>query len=164
MSIIQEALKKAKDEPPLHEEGKAEPKKRIFSYRKTAMFFYASAVFFLSLYVLALFQPPRPAPARTGIAYPVTPKNTAPGSSAPDVKPPAESAGRAKAAFNIFRMSRFPDYVLSGVMQLVDGPRAIVNNVMVGVGDVVGGATVERINKESVVLRTQDSEIIVGLK
>lgn len=57
----------------------------------------------------------------------------------------------------------FPGFILSGVMQLVDGPRAIINDVVVGVGDVVNGAKVLKIDKNGVVLKKRDSEINLGM-
>ena len=58
----------------------------------------------------------------------------------------------------------FPSFVLSGIVQLVNGPKAIINDVMVGVGDVVNGATVQKISKDSVVLKKRDSEITLGME
>ena len=57
-----------------------------------------------------------------------------------------------------------PDLILSGIMQLVDGPRAIINGVMVGIGDVIGGAKIVRIEKDAVTLKDKDKELILGME
>ena len=56
------------------------------------------------------------------------------------------------------------DFILNGIMYLEAGPRAIINNNIVEEGDVVKGATVAKIDKKSVLLRTGDSEIILELR
>lgn len=54
--------------------------------------------------------------------------------------------------------------ILSGIMQLVDGPRAIINGVMVGAGDVISGASVIKIGKDSVTLKDKDRELVLGME
>lgn len=68
------------------------------------------------------------------------------------------------AGFIIKPKEEFPDIILSGIMQLVNGPRAIINNVMVGVGDVIDGMTVHKIEKEKVTLKKGDAEVTVAIK
>lgn len=56
------------------------------------------------------------------------------------------------------------EFVLNGIMYLEGNPRAIINDVMVGAGDMVGGARVEKIEKKSVLLQYNDAEIVLDLK
>jgi hypothetical protein len=62
------------------------------------------------------------------------------------------------------KKTRFPDLVLSGIVQLVDGPRAIINDVMIGVGGIVNGATVTKIDKDSVSLEKKETQITLGME
>lgn len=55
-------------------------------------------------------------------------------------------------------------FALNGIMELVDGPRAIINNVIVASGDVIGGAKVMKIDKNRVVLQKEDSEFTLVMK
>lgn len=57
-----------------------------------------------------------------------------------------------------------PDLVLNGIMYLETGPRAIINNNIVQEGDMIGGATIVLINKNSVILRYNNVEITLNLK
>ena len=57
-----------------------------------------------------------------------------------------------------------PDLALNGIMYLETGPRAIINNKIVQEGDMVGGATVVLINKNSAILKYNDVEITLSLK
>ena len=63
---------------------------------------------------------------------------------------------------NLFNQSG--DLVLSGIMHLEDGPRAIINNSMVAAGDTVGEAMIVSITDNSVVLKKGNSEIVLNLK
>ena len=54
-------------------------------------------------------------------------------------------------------------FVLEGIMQLVDGPRAIINDIIVGEGETVNGAKVEKIKKDGVLLKYNDSEMVLGI-
>ena len=56
------------------------------------------------------------------------------------------------------------EFILSGIMHLEDGPRAIINNMRVSKGDDIDGAKVVSITDEAVVLKKQDSEIKLRLK
>lgn len=60
--------------------------------------------------------------------------------------------------------SQYPDLALNGIMFLDAGPRAIINNSIVGVGNTVGGATVTKINRKSVALEYSGVEITLNLK
>ncbi|HPM42515.1 MAG TPA: general secretion pathway protein GspB [Candidatus Omnitrophota bacterium] len=57
-----------------------------------------------------------------------------------------------------------PDLALNGIMYLETGSRAIINNKIVQEGDMVGGATVVLINKNSAILKYNDVEITLSLK
>lgn len=57
-----------------------------------------------------------------------------------------------------------PKLVLSGIMYLEEGPRAIINNFIVGSGDSVLGAKITRIDRQSVVLEYENVEITLSLK
>ena len=54
-------------------------------------------------------------------------------------------------------------FVLNGIMQLVDGPRAIINDIIVGEGEIIGGAKVEKIKKDGVILNYNDSEVALNI-
>jgi len=54
-------------------------------------------------------------------------------------------------------------FVLNGIMQLVDGPRAIINDIIVGEGETIGGAKVTKIKKDSVILNYNDSEVDLNI-
>jgi type II secretory pathway component PulC len=54
-------------------------------------------------------------------------------------------------------------FVLNGIMFLVDGPRAIINDIMVGEGETVGGAKVAKIKKDKVVLEYKESEVYLDI-
>jgi len=57
-----------------------------------------------------------------------------------------------------------PEFTLNGIMYLEEGPRAIVNDAMVELGDTVNGATVVKIDRRSVMLRRDDGEVTLNLK
>lgn len=57
-----------------------------------------------------------------------------------------------------------PELVLNGIMYLESGPRAIINNAIVGEGDMVNGATILTINKKNVILKFNNVEITLNLK
>ncbi|MBI4974429.1 MAG: hypothetical protein HZC19_01230 [Candidatus Omnitrophica bacterium] len=57
-----------------------------------------------------------------------------------------------------------PTLILNGIMYLEDGPQAIINDALVREGDIVKGATVIKINKDSVVLTLNDVEMTLILK
>jgi hypothetical protein len=57
-----------------------------------------------------------------------------------------------------------PEFVLNGIMYLEGSPRAIINDVMVEVGDTVGGASVVKIEKKNVLLQYNDADIVLDLK
>ena len=78
------------------------------------------------------------------------------------VAEPYEPPRRADAAQK--RRAGFPDFILTGIVQLVNGPRAIINDMLVGVGDSINGAIVHKIDKDSVILKKKDTEIKLGME
>lgn len=58
----------------------------------------------------------------------------------------------------------YPEFELNGIMYLEGGPRAIINDSMVEIGDVVNGAKVIKIEKRGVALQYNDTEIALKLK
>lgn len=97
--------------------------------------------------------------------------------SSPDVSPaakdPAEAPSRQEVVYKSAPRAKTtrqnapvkaPSFNLSGIMFLEDGPRAVINNSMVEVGDTIGGGLVTKIDKKRVVLSCNDTEIIVYLK
>ena len=57
-----------------------------------------------------------------------------------------------------------PMFDLNGIMFLENGPKAIINNVVVEEGDVISGALVAEIHSQNVLLKFDDSEITLKLK
>jgi len=175
VSIIEEALKKAMD-------GKTEeasapkdlkgadsvinavpaPKKKTVTPQQILM---ALGVVFIVIAVYLLSAPGKPAKAASKYSV-VSVKDTRPPASKTDTKIALEpSFGRVQDMKGILMPKpKLPDLILNGIMQLVDGPRAIINNVIVGVGDIIESATVSRIDKNEVVLKTEESEITLKLR
>lgn len=63
-----------------------------------------------------------------------------------------------------FMIGRMPELVLNGIMYLDGGPRAIINGSMVEAGDMVSGAKVTSITRDTVVLSYNSGEITLKLK
>lgn len=55
------------------------------------------------------------------------------------------------------------NFVLNGIMYLVDGPRALINDIMVGEGETVSGAKVVKIKKDGVILNYNNSEVDLSI-
>lgn len=62
------------------------------------------------------------------------------------------------------RPEKYRGLELNGVMYLDEGPRAIINNAIVGEGDQVDGALVKKINRKNVVLSSGGSDFTLDLK
>lgn len=174
MSIIQDALKKfsvntddansvgTKKEPSPFRPQIQAPDSRSRHTKKT---FGPSVILFLVLASLVYFAVKGFSPDYAGrsseISYPAMLQTIyRPVSSADaginNTSQPASVAKKKK--------TRFPDLVLSGIVQLVDGPRAIINDVMIGVGGIVNGATVTKIDKDSVSLEKKETQITLGME
>ena len=183
MSIIQEALKKGQS---VFEDGRSSgahdvneketvrpvseispgnigsPKRPVFltgAGSKFAAIFLLAFVALLAVAVKQLFRHERPTlPERAALHQDVTykpisdiPQNTEERQPLPSRPIPRMSAP-------------MPNLVLNGIMYLEDGPRAIINNSIVGVGDSVSSASVARITRSSVVLESDSAEITLNLK
>ncbi|MFA6078483.1 MAG: hypothetical protein WC779_01920, partial [Candidatus Omnitrophota bacterium] len=61
-------------------------------------------------------------------------------------------------------VSDAPSFVLNGIMYLEAGPKAIIDGNVVEEGDVIKGAIVKTINKNSVILNYKNLEISLNLK
>lgn len=157
MSIVQEALKKAQD---LKRPGTGQsPNKKNF----------VPAVLLIVFVVLSgitvkqlLFSPGKSGMSTASAIAEAIYKPISSIDMKTDNPPVAEtytSAPRTKQA-----KGKFPDFVLNGIMELVDGPRAIVNNVIVATGDIVGGATVKKIEKDRVILQKENSVVTLGME
>lgn len=176
MSIIEEALKKAVDRKaeevlaPKEDPKAADSvigagpalKKKTVTPQQILM---ALGVVFIAITAYLLSASGKPAKATSNYSV-VSVKDTRPAISNTDAKVNAGASFGSIQDMKGILMPRpkLPDMVLNGIMQLVDGPRAVINNVIVGIGDVIEGATVSRIDKNDVVLRTQDSEITLKLR
>jgi len=157
MSIVQEALKKAQG---LKGPGTGQnPDKKNFAPIVLLIVF----IVLLGVTIRQFSSSSGKSGARTGSAIaeaiykPISTIDMKTGDS-----PIAEtytSAPRAKPA-----KGKFPDFVLSGIMELVDGPRAIINNVIVATGDIIGGASVRKIDKDRVVLQKENSVVTLGME
>lgn len=159
MSIIQEALKKAQSDikPAARETAKApvagkasSAVKRLPLADKKALM----AVMLLALMAFAVFSAGRFL------------RKTDHGTSAADsqvvsYKPLIGSQSENPAAL---KTPESPKLVLNGIMYLEDGPRAIINNLIVGLGDTVSAAKITAINRQSVVLEYENVEITLSLK
>lgn len=179
MSIIQQALKKAQDntiskapqrvpQPPGPAEVRHEPRKtpgtvRAKTFTRAAAVavtvFLAVAIALVAFSLKPFFS--APAVKRAGLPAPEAPAQEVryrPLAPAEARDPDADKAQAAELA------ARAPKLVLNGIMYLDEGPRAIVNNAMVGLGDYVSGAKVARITRKNVVLVYNDVEITLNLK
>ncbi|MFH0764274.1 MAG: hypothetical protein V1927_04670 [Candidatus Omnitrophota bacterium] len=157
MSIVQEALKKAQG---LKGPGTGQsPNKKNFAPVVLLIIF----IMLLGVTIKQVSFSPGKSGAKAGSA--VTEAIYKPISTidmGTDDFPVAETytgASRSKPA-----KGKFPDFVLNGVMELVDGPRAIVNNVIVATGDIISGAKVIKIDKDKVVLQKKDSVVTLGME
>lgn len=74
------------------------------------------------------------------------------------------SQSQAAPAASLKDITDHPGLTLNGIMYIEEGPRAIINNSIVDVGDLVSGAKVTKINPKNVVLEYNDVEITLNLK
>ncbi len=82
-----------------------------------------------------------------------------------EIKSEQKNANLGQIAGQIIETNlKHPDLSLNGIMYLEDGPRAIINNSIVEVGNTVAGATVTRIDRKSVALESNGVEITLNLK
>lgn len=159
MSIIQDALKKAQSDvkPPAQEEAKAPVIKKAPAARKTPLSDRKAlmAAMLLALMAFAVFSAGRFL-SRTGG------ETSAANSQEVSYRPLVGE--RISAPSEALKAPESPKLVLNGIMYLDDGPRAIINNFIVGVGDTVSGAKITGINRKSVILEYENVEITLSLK
>lgn len=161
MSIVQEALKKAGGLKASDSgQGSDNPNKKNFAPAVLLVVFIVLLGFTIKQFS---FSPAKNG-AKTGLA--ITEAIYKPISSIdkkaaepPVAEPYTNSAGKTRVV-----NGKFPDFILNGIMQLVDGPRAIINNVIVATGDIIGGATVKKIDKDKVILQKKDSIVTLGME
>ncbi|MFA6142237.1 MAG: hypothetical protein WC738_02970 [Candidatus Omnitrophota bacterium] len=149
MSIVQDAVKKAQNLSGYKGSGDKKPGKN-----KLLLFLVIGGAS-LALIALVMMKSPR----------------TSASISLKDVslaetiyKPMSTVAARPDNTKRVVRRRSPPDLILSGIMQLVDGPRAIINDVMVGAGDVIGGARIIKIENDTVTLKDKDRELVLGME
>ena len=174
MSIIQEALKKAgnsdvkpevkPDEKPVQPVSPPEEKmpvsppelRKSVEGKKSAesrYVYYAITGFLLVLLVgiiLIVSRSSQPAARPLPVKRPE-----------PAILPKIER--REEPARSPRKKESIGGFVLNGIMQLIDGPRAIINDIIVGEGETVNGARVEKIKKDSVLLNYNDSEVALNI-
>ncbi len=77
-----------------------------------------------------------------------------------------ESDGNISTQESMYSVVRSqpPKLVLNGIMHLETGARAVINNNIVQEGDMIDGATVVLINRNSVILKYNSLEITLNLK
>lgn len=176
MSIIQEALKKAerqikdpkKSAPSVQATSPSSPGQSFIKVSKPAASSDPKAVAILIVILIAtavfaasqLF-PKKNIPARSSVAAVTAKSEELPAlpsvifqQVSPESQPQQPEEKKASS----------PEFVLNGIMYLEGNPRAIINDVMVEAGDMVGGARVVKIEKKSVLLQYNDVEMSLDLK
>lgn len=167
MSIIQEALKKVekpdlKKEKELKQEDPEVKKDVSVPVNKTHSgnlwpgprpVYYALTA--LLVLILAGIVIRASSPAASTAPAPIQPRKVGP------IMPSIER--REEAPVPKRRKENIGGFVLNGIMYLVDGPRAIINDIIVGEGETVDGAKVEKIKKDQVLLKYNDSEVALDI-
>ena len=167
MSIIQEALKKFQGIPEdkktdSFDTGRYEtagygyrekPSGRSFPFLVIILLAAASFYFFRNVF-----------PNMKSAA--VKPETAVPAAAAPAVTNTEEKIPASLKIQASESAVKTPDpaFVLSGIMILEGGPRAIINGVVLEEGDTINGAIVEFVGSEKVLLRYKDEKIILRLK
>jgi hypothetical protein len=170
VSIIQEALKKVgtgqsretQSPPPPNAAPPETAVKKPVSAAATqksepglkVIYYTIAALLVVILIGIAARISHSPAPVSTRHA--VTPKKIEP--IMPTIEKREESPAPKKR-----KRENIGGFVLNGIMYLVDGPRAIINDIIVGEGESVGGAKVQKIKKDQVVLEYDDSEVELSI-
>jgi len=162
MSIIQEALEKAQSDvkPAVQRIAKAPA-----ANRRVLM-----GVIFLALIAVVVFSAGRFLSNAGNRADGTSAANSQVVSYKPLVRDQARGSnaigGREQISVSptTLKTLESPKLVLSGIMYLEEGPRAIINNFIVGLGDSVLGAKITRINRQNVILEYENVEITLSLK
>ncbi len=137
----------------------------VLAFIVTKQFFFAGKTEKKSL-------PKRDPGSYQEVAYkPIQPKIEAPAS--PELKKADETKRLEEAKFSLnlkdithgaLGLGQYPKFILNGIMSLNNAPKAIINDSMVGEGDIIGGAKVIKIGTNNVVLNLNDLEITLILK
>lgn len=162
MSIIQEALKKAGDSSPrpeVRQEEKIVPPKEILKpdiVKKSveSKYVYYAMTGFLLVLLFGIIMIVSRSSQSAVIPAPIKKVETA---ILPKIERREEPAPSRRKRENV------GGFVLNGIMQLVDGPRAIINDIIVGEGETVSGAKVTKIKKDGVLLNYNDSEVDLSI-
>jgi hypothetical protein len=161
MSIIQEALKKIEKPVEFHEEKRPEKDAPAAEAKKPAPHAESAGPKYIYYAITALLLI-----LLAGIVLRVsyTPRQNAPYTSTKKVEPILPKIERREEPQRpIRRKENIGGFVLNGIMQLVDGPRAIINDIIVGEGETISGAKVEKIKKDGVLLKYNDSEVALDI-
>jgi len=174
MSIIHEALKKINTETGKPEVSTVEPvhpkplpqeqpvKVKPVPIADSAENHSVRMIYFVTIAILAAiligilimaFQTPAPHVKHKIAALPVL---------LPKIEP-APQVREERSAQNHGNIGDLGGFILDGIMYIADRPRAIINNIIVGEGEAVDGANVEKINKDNVVLKYNESEVTLKL-
>jgi len=169
MSIIQDALKKVGPEVKKHEVAsvettapksfeRAKPAKAITARRDADINQSSKIAYFVIIAVLIIIL--------AGIVIKVSRASVGQIKRIVPILPKVESAGQIREKRPVENRGNIADlggFVLDGIMYIADSPRAIINNIIVGEGETVSGANVEKIKKDSVVLKYNESEVTLKL-
>ena len=164
MSIIQDALKKANNttpKPEIKHEKKLTPipldVKKLAPEKKIAgpKHVYYLMIGFLLILLLGIIMIVSRSSQSAVMPVPAKKTETV-------ILPKIER--REEPVSSLRKREGISGFVLNGIMQLVDGPRAIINDIVVGEGETVNGAKVEKIKKDSVLLNYNDSEVTLNIK
>jgi len=162
LSIIQEALKKARGsniKPEVTYEEKPVPPQRVIepgpgnkSSEPKYVYYMMTGLLLVLLFGIIMIISRSSQSAGT----PIPVKN-----ARPVILPKIER--REVPAEPSRKKENIGGFVLNGIMQLVDGPRAIINDIIVGEGETIRGAKVEKIKKDGVLLNYNDSEVALSI-
>lgn len=170
MSIIQEALKKAQRKNITLETFKKAPMRHEFyeervssgSFRSRAVI-YGIVLVCVILVLVVKYYPSRPvkipvAPIVDSLKEPVKPVAVIPApviAIAQKIEPVIVEVKPSIVA---------EDFILSGIMDLEDGKRAIINNLVVVEGDMIGDVKVGTITTKNVTLKKGQDSVTLRLK
>jgi len=159
MSIVQEALKKAQGHLKGPGMGQSSNKKNFVPVVLLIVFIVLLGITIKQVSLSSGKNGPKAGMVTAEAIYKPISSIDMKADDSPVAETYTNSAAGRKAA-----KGKFPDFVLNGIMELVDGPRAIVNNIIVATGDIIGGATVRKIGKDKVVLQKADSVVTLGME
>lgn len=188
MSIIQEALKKVqkgRQDFKTHEKSLPETNPGLSAFLKKvdaaskksmrkkisgpiAVITVTIIIFLLGAVAMTQFIPSKniskdnimtavPAPAKPQQELTYKPISNIIAKSFKDTIPDAAPADEDKKAES-------QNFILNGIMYIKEAPKAIINNTIVGVGDMIKDAKILRITRRSVALLFKDTEILLNLK